>query len=509
MVRLRFKTLLMFLTALMAAFVLVLGWIVAQRVAYPYDYFIWSESPFLTNMLKLHNDVALYGPVSDANSFVYAPGLEYLCFTLLEPFDLHLDVRACRAVNVAVGVVAAVLAGLVQTKICEATSDEPPPRRLLLPFTIATSAMIIFRNFTSDVCHPDNLHMLHLMVGMALGYRALTRKDHRLAIATAALLGFGVVLKQTAALGGIGVAGFLAFYGRRQWGKATSAAVVAAAVTTTALSCWWLLIHHEHGAFWLYGLLRQHAVELSKLEHLFGHDVLMPHRVVLYVGALLCGLRALASEREELRVYAGLWLTAGFFGVFPAFAAYIKHFGLWNNLVVVDAWAALLVIPMLIRVASQRGLSHDRGLLAAAALLVISIGAYPNKRGPDEDHYRYGQQIEGRLRADLAAGHAVLVCHGTAALIRAGYRDVPRDRTNTMLELIAAGRRTPKETLDRIETHYQRIYDSWPPLPGDAKQAVRRNFVREGTIYAVSQKDQNIGRGVSPNVSATIHIMSR
>src|SRR4029079_16394810 len=80
---------------------------VAARVKFPWDTFIWSESPFLTNMLSLNAGRSVYGPPSNADSFVYSPGLEYLCYAVLHPFGLDRDIRFCRGVVLAAGLTAA------------------------------------------------------------------------------------------------------------------------------------------------------------------------------------------------------------------------------------------------------------------------------------------------------------------------------------------------------------------------------------------------------------------
>src|SRR5271157_2728438 len=82
------------------AFVAVLAVETALRIRFPWDLYFWSESPFLTNLLKLDHHRPVYTNPADGNSFVYAPGLEYLCFAILKPFGLELDIRFCRLISV-------------------------------------------------------------------------------------------------------------------------------------------------------------------------------------------------------------------------------------------------------------------------------------------------------------------------------------------------------------------------------------------------------------------------
>src|SRR5579863_78036 len=78
--------------AIIFAFVAVLAVETALRIRFPYDLYFWSESPFLTNLMKLDQHQHIYTSPADANSFVYSPGLEYLCFAILKPFGRELDI---------------------------------------------------------------------------------------------------------------------------------------------------------------------------------------------------------------------------------------------------------------------------------------------------------------------------------------------------------------------------------------------------------------------------------
>lgn len=511
----RFRHLLWVLAIVAALYAAYGAWVVALRVQYPYDHLIWSESPFLTNMLKLHNGVELYGPPADASSFVYSPGLEYLCYALLSPFGLHLDVRACRVVNVAVGASAIIAASAFMmsqvTAMSTALAGRAAPavdRAVLAVLVTAVSTLLLLKNFTFDVCHPDNLHALHLAGGIALAHRAMQKTSFRLAVATAALLGLGVVLKQTCALGGAGVALYLALWGRRHWGWKKAALVLVAVTVTTGLGGAWLLIHHEHGRFWLLDTLMRHTKYTTKLDYLFGFEATKLHRAPLWLGAAFVALRGLFHDDDRLRNATGLWLFAGIFGAAPALSAYMKEFGLYNNLVVVDLWAAMLVVPTLITFA-HRQLEHrplrTPGLVAAGALALVVLGLYPVKRAPRGGHSRYGRELEAALRADIEAGRRVLVAHGTAAWIRAGLRTVPLDRSNSVFELVAARHDELAHTDRRLASrHYDRIYVGWPAYGDRIDDVLHANYTAIESISPVRLPDPAIDVGWSPQMTAKI-----
>src|SRR5687767_11444806 len=111
------------LRGLTGVVVLYLAWLalmIGWRATFPWDLFVWPERPFTTQMLKLELGHTLCGPPADGNSFVYSPGLEYLTLALIKPLGLHLDIRFCRLVTVAIGVVAGGLAGLALHRVVKA-----------------------------------------------------------------------------------------------------------------------------------------------------------------------------------------------------------------------------------------------------------------------------------------------------------------------------------------------------------------------------------------------------
>src|ERR1043166_8416411 len=82
-----------FLAGVVATWRVWLAVVEVLRLQFPWDLFVWAESPFMTNMLKLDLGRPLFGPPADGNSFVYSPGLEYVTFAVLKPLGLQLDIR--------------------------------------------------------------------------------------------------------------------------------------------------------------------------------------------------------------------------------------------------------------------------------------------------------------------------------------------------------------------------------------------------------------------------------
>jgi len=73
--------------------------------------------------------------------------------------------------------------------------------------------------------------------------------------------------------------------------------------------------------------------------------------------------------------------------------------------------------------------------------------------------YAYCRAVEKKMKADLAAGRKILLSNGTMFLIRSGYKGVPLDRGNSILELRCGQQDHLSAMSSRIkEHHYDRLY---------------------------------------------------
>jgi hypothetical protein len=414
----------------------LLLWQVRARLSFPWDLMVWAEGPFMTNMLKLDAGSALYTSPADANSFVYAPALEQLTFHLLRPFGVHLDVRACRAFSAVVGLLAATTAASAAARLTLGR-DKPGQTALFLVF-----ALLVFKSFTADTAHPDNLHLLHFGLCLQLGLQALETGRMRWALAALVLGGAGVLVKQSAAGAAMGLA--LAFALSRKWRGREIALffAVAAASTGASLALLWL---PPHARFWTIEVLSQHPFE-PRFSSSFEDVYFLPFRLIVW-GLGLWGMAAFwrAGSRER----ASFWLLAalGASQALPALLAYAKVMGAWNNLTVIDLWMLLFAAPELVRALgaptrfAERVPGEGRAHLFVGAVLWASL--LPTRAVSD----------------DLAEGRRVLVAHGASFHIRAGYRGVLLDRGNSVLELAYGGAADRAATRTRMEAAlYDRIY---------------------------------------------------
>jgi hypothetical protein len=439
---------------------------VALRARYPWDLLMWSESPFMTNLLKLHEGRAIFSPPADVNSFVYSPGLEYLTYALLAPFGLLLDVRFCRIVNIAVGFAAAALAATVGTRVAAALGAARSGRTF---WALACGTiLVLFRNFTADVLHPDNLHMLHAVATLLLSLEAVARRRFPLAVAAVALAGMGVWTKQVEVMAIVG-AGVAVLVGGR-WRRGHTLAIVASGAAILALALA-LLLRAPSARFHLLDLLLVQAghweiglpqILMAKEPILFGHRLLL---LVLTADAIW---RLVRDGGEVGRRYLFAWAAVGATTALPCLSAYLKPMGTWNNLGLPDLWMFLLVGPLLVTGAvAPSGLERR---LRYAVVLALILSLVPVKLPPTTAMYDYGEQLDRAIRDDVSAGRSVLLAHGTMPLIHAGTTAVPLDRANTALEMITAGRMDVLQPMiDRFRDRaYDRIYLNSPWYDGIA-----------------------------------------
>ena len=458
---------------LAAIVVIYLAWLAIMlglRARFPWDLYIWAESPFMTNMLKLDLGQPLFGAPADGNSFVYSPGLEYLTFAILKPLGLQLDIRFCRLVNVMFGVLAGGVAGLAISRVLRAiVPDNRFPRFAWLGGGIAVLA--IFKNLTADITHPDNLVMLHTAGVFLLTFWAWREKKFSVALIAMLFAGAGVFAKQILALAFLGPALVFARFnpwGWRRWFLLFCLGAVSAAGALAALAA------SPNSAFFLLKLLPQQGIHLTRFYWMM-IDLLTADRAILLVLGLIAVALLWHSGRAG-REYLQFCAVIGIFSVCPNVASYAKTMGIWNNLIIFQLWLVLLVWPAM-AIWLSRIVTADHSLAPpearlfnwmTAGLLVVFVGLlFPPKTPAHPLMYSACAGIQEQVNADIKAGRKVLIGHGMMYLLRAGSREVPLDRANTLLELKAAGFQSLSQFPERLrQRYYDRLYlnvEDWYP----------------------------------------------
>lgn len=451
---------------LVSGMLLLLAGEVFGRIIYPHDLYFASESPFMTNLLKIDAGVPLFTSVEQMNSHIYAPGLEYLYFILAKPFGILHDVRFVRLLIVLLGVGAAA----VGTWVVEMAAGQRVPRLL----TGGVLVLVLFKNFSADMVHPDNFHMLHTVLSLAFTLLAAKRNTLTWAIVAVVWAGLGVLTKQTAALTVVGV--LVAIIWQSEFSRSQIVLLIMLGISTlgcAVMGLWW----GDFGRFYTYELSLMHDILPAKLLDLPRVLLAMPHKIVLLL-LLPPAIRTLWRNKSQ-RDFLISWVAIGIFGTGGSLIAYIKAFGAWNNLGIFDVWVTLLMFVAL-QVNRENAKVRKENLFAQGATTVpirrrvrfavvifALLTLFPVRVPPPPAYYQYGAEIEQQIGRDLAAGKQIMLANGTTFLTRNGAFDVPFDRAAAATDLKGADL-TPRATHQRITDHaYDRIYLNVPSWYAD------------------------------------------
>ena len=270
----------------------------ANRIPYKWDLYIWSESPFLTNMLKIDAGQSIYSSPEQVNSFVYSPGLEYVTYALLKPIGRQLDIRYCRVVSIGFVVLAAL--AFMRCSVMLAREVFSGARsRWFPPLSAALFFLVIYHNCTSDVTHPDNMHICHLAVTLMLTFEAIRRPSPRRAATAVLFASLAVLVKQTAAFSVVGVAVALVAFAPRRLRTASWLVPLAAVGSMAALVCLWSM---GEAKFYTFDVLSSHGIQKERISkllyYLFEEYRLLP--LLLFVIALSCGFRSRNRTLKQL-----------------------------------------------------------------------------------------------------------------------------------------------------------------------------------------------------------------
>jgi len=465
----------------------------STRIIFPWDTILWPESPFMTNMMKLDSGMSVFSPPEDANSTIYSPGIEYVSYFLLKPLEFQLDIRFSRLVTVFLGFLAAFIAAMNASRLGTAMSGFTIGAKQFL-FTYVVCCLLLFKNVTSDVPHPDNLHILHALVVLLMGYTSIIRRNFYLALFTMALAGLGVLIKQNAMLSFVG-AGIGLLIGAR-WGILKSSALVLVGIGVFAASLSGLMFT-QFGKFHLFDLVVSQSTSSAVLQTT--HMLKSPHHLVLLCLAVLVFPRLARIREEKVRAFLLMWGGVGIAEALPGLAAYLKINAAWNNLGIIMVWLFIIVWPFIgfssvqnITRKSRTGLIPlSSKQLAAISLLVISL--IPLRLPPESSHYRFYSELESSVVNDVRQGKRVLVPHGTMLFLRNGLHEVPLDRAMSYLEYSASGKESSARTIQRIkDKFYDVIYmDSLSWLYGPkVLAAIAENYKEVHRLCLAENGDQ-------------------
>ncbi len=173
----------------------------SASILYRADILIWSESPFVNDILKLRVGAPLYGAPADLSSFFYTPGSQLLTWALAAMAGHGSSIPAYRVVQVGYAALAALLAARATWRVLDLSGIDAPGGPRVFG---ALSTVLLFLCATNATTNPFS-HLLHndalsLVVSAAayllLVEYAATRRSWLIA-AMAVLPAVGFLVKQS------------------------------------------------------------------------------------------------------------------------------------------------------------------------------------------------------------------------------------------------------------------------------------------------------------------------
>ncbi len=408
------------------------------RTNYPLDLNMWSEGPYLTNMLKIYNGIYIYGDPADANSYTYAPGLEYISYYTLRLFgpETPLNIVAARYLNISFNILASFILSMTLLFI-----RNPPKSKMLVPLAFPMMLVAVSHGWMFDVVHPDNLHLLLTACVFSLTLVAV-RYNSLPIIILAITLGAGTLLiKQTGGALGIGAAVAAYLFLQKSFILRIFFLIYSLLITLLMI---YVLYHDKFTWFYTYQLPSSQGIAWSHLNSVRTEILEKFPTSILFIGTII----AINFLHKKDKTWIYIWFIFFVFGCMPALVAFMKVAGEANNLTLIWVWLCLACCALLCPLALQ-GQTEASILIVAFIFVVIPLRSFPNN-----DNYKLVVALDESVAESIREKKKVLLSDGISALIKAGSRTIPFDLGKPNLELAFADKQSMADTPARVEHFY-------------------------------------------------------
>ena len=427
------------LAALLVAAVLLVGsylyW-ASSALFYRADILIWSESPFVNDILKLRLGRPLYGSPADLDSFFYTPGSQLLTYLLAGAAGHSASIPAYRVIQLLYAAGAALLAARCVLRVRQLSAAHSGQEdRLVVPALWAAVLFLCATNASTNpfafLLHNDGLSVLVSAAAYLLLLEYAATRRRWLIVAMAAVPAAGFLVKQSlgiwAPLYGLYL---LAFDGPRPLRRVLGFGALSAALLGTAYGSGRLLWGADFH-YWVFQGMGNHSVSpLRALQHVLD--------AWAYFAAGLAGGIVIGTTRTSSRLL-GAWLVWLLLMLAEAYTSGIawmlNHMGPGSLVAGVWLCAALTALwPGGDRTEARSPLAWLRAAAAVAIAVLLGSGLslvrLPERALP-ADAQRYAAAIEGEF-AGLPP-QSVLLDAGTWVYLGPGV--VMRDRSAAVGEL--------------------------------------------------------------------------
>ena len=417
------------------------------------DVLLWSESIFITDIIKLRAGLSIYGPPADLNSTFYAPGAQVLTHAIASAIGFPSSVPAHRAIQM-VYVVGTTLLGVRAAwrvmQLSGVRTRLPAPLLAVVwaPFLFLCATNGLTNGFT-HLLHNDSPALLVSMAAYTVLLEYIATRRVRWLVAAALLASAGFLVKQSHGIWAPIVGVYLVVfdsprsYRRIAWFAAGAAAALAAAYFTC------VAVFGPGFRYWTIEALGAHPVSpLRGIQHLFAAG---PYVLAL----LLAGpLLAFASGKRGLH---GAWVCAL---LLLAAESYTSGLG-WtlSHLGPASVLAGVWFCASLPRLWPTRGEDESWSIFGARLVVAMSVVAlacntmrlvWTPLPSVTADHERYVSAIESEFRG--LPTDRVLLASGSWIYLRANV--IMRDRSAPAGDFGYGGVGDFSGMINRLNQHY-------------------------------------------------------
>lgn len=420
----------------------VLGWLcfrllfIATSATLRTDLTSWSEPPALLNLLKLERGEVFYGPMQDANTYSYSPGMELLQYWLLRPFGLQLSLFAHRALIIAFQLLSAAVLGMALWRVLSRKRDAAAVG------LFAATACVVLSSLIAARVHPDHVMMIGFAAALWLCVQRPARSFSSELLLVAIPI-FVTCFKLTGA--GLGLGLVLVELRERSLRRLLLLAISGALALATIP-----LFDATLGDFSDYAIRLQasHPMDWERLAQVPSS----PAGLMLVAGLLATLIRgARKPDDERVRAAQRVLLATLGFGL-TSLAAFLKHGGRENSLLPLAIGGACALLLCVWPSDDGERSSTALALCFALALLVTPRFELPLGSARAEAEAMHAQQVSW-LREGRRQGLRFLPA-GMAAYLDAGFREVPRDALHAASELELGHRPELRAYVDRVGSGY-------------------------------------------------------
>lgn len=425
------------------------------------DILIWSESGYVSNIIKFRTGTPIYGVREDNNTVLYTPGSEVLTYLIAAALGNGTSIPFYRGIHLVYVLLACVFAtaSCVQLARAALPDDCVQHTKLWIAFWFPGLFLIATNSVTSPFAHALNTGALRLLVGSIAFWLMVKHTgtgDSRWLVPMAILPAVGFLIKQDLVVW----AGIFAVYlivQRPMAARRTIAFVGVSSLLVGSVVGMCFLLWGKMFFYWVFYLPRAYPVSLLRV---FDHAL----QGWIFIALGLFGGWALLRDQSFRRLLPlwAAWFLLMSAQVYTSGIAWMLHHmapasllaGIWFFVGLLFLWPRINRGDVKSPVGAQLVLSTA----LAVALVSILYGGMGFFRLPvkpvSADLERYLEEIEKEFEG--IASDRVLLDVGSWVYLKDNA--VMKDRAAPIVDQVTVGQGDVSQTINRIgEKQYAKI----------------------------------------------------